>query len=239
MLGAKVQFSCLPIETLPPAEQMEIRWWRAEFSGMGEAFVYCGASSLVAEQISRAVLTAIGDSEKNVEGTYLEIIGQSLSAVAKSLSCDQMRDVGSIKGCEWQEPPDCRFFLPIKLILPLEECGPIWLAASPEFEALLARTNQAVPPLHSQPATPNTMDLLFDVELPVSVSFGRTQLALKDVIKLTMGSILELNRSISDPVELIVNNCVIARGEVVIIEGNYAIRIQQIISRQERLRTLY
>jgi len=84
-----------------------------------------------------------------------------------------------------------------------------------------------------------SMDLLLDVELPVSVSFGRAQLMLKDVIKLTTGSIVELNRALSEPVEVIVNNCVIARGEVVVVEGNYGIRIKQVISRQERLRTLY
>lgn len=82
------------------------------------------------------------------------------------------------------------------------------------------------------------MDLLLDVELPVSVSFGRAQLALKDLLKLTSGSIVELNRTISEPVEVIINNCVIARGEVVVVDGNYGIRIQEIVSRQERLRTL-
>jgi flagellar motor switch protein FliN/FliY len=73
----------------------------------------------------------------------------------------------------------------------------------------------------------------------VSVSFGRAQLALKDVIKLTTGSIVELNRAVTEPVDVIVNNCVIARGEVVVVEGNFGIRIRQVISRQERLRTLY
>ena len=83
------------------------------------------------------------------------------------------------------------------------------------------------------------MDLLLEVELPVSVSFGRAQMRLKDVVKLTTGSIVELNRSISEPVEIIVNNCVIARGEVVVVEGNYGVRIKQIVSRQERLRSLF
>jgi flagellar motor switch protein FliN/FliY len=93
--------------------------------------------------------------------------------------------------------------------------------------------------LTPQPAeTSKTLDLLLEVELPVSVSFGRAQLRLKDVIKLSTGSIVELNRSVSEPVEVIVNNCVIARGEVVVLEGYYGVRIQQIISRQERLRTL-
>ena len=49
---------------------------------------------------------------------------------------------------------------------------------------------------------------------------------------------MELNRSIVEPVEVIVNNCVVARGEVVVIEGNFGVRIQQVVSRQERLRTL-
>jgi flagellar motor switch protein FliN/FliY len=82
------------------------------------------------------------------------------------------------------------------------------------------------------------LDLLLDVELPVSVSFGRAQLLLKDVIKLTTGSIIELNRSISEPVDVIVNNCVIARGEVVVVEGNFGVRVHEVVSRQERLRTL-
>ena len=92
-----------------------------------------------------------------------------------------------------------------------------------------------------QAATPSlskSLDLLLDVELPVSVSFGRAQLPLKEVIKLTTGSIVELNRNVSEPVEIIINNCVIARGQVVVVEGYFGVRVQQVISRQERLRTL-
>jgi flagellar motor switch protein FliN/FliY len=85
---------------------------------------------------------------------------------------------------------------------------------------------------------PPSMELLLDVEMPVSVSFGRTNLLLKEVIKLSTGSIIELNRTITEPVEVIVNNCVIARGEVVVIEGNYGVRIQQIVSRSERLKSV-
>ena len=85
---------------------------------------------------------------------------------------------------------------------------------------------------------PPTMDLLLDVELPVSVSFGKTDIAMKDVLKLTTGSIVELNRGVNEPVEVLVNHCLIARGEVVVVEGNYGVRIQQIISRTDRLRSV-
>jgi flagellar motor switch protein FliN/FliY len=96
---------------------------------------------------------------------------------------------------------------------------------------------EPVPPAPRDKA-PRTLDLLMEVDLPVSISFGRAQLPLKDVLKLSVGSIVELNRTLSEPVEVIVNNCVVARGEVVVVEGNYGVRIQEIISREKRLRTL-
>jgi flagellar motor switch protein FliN/FliY len=83
-----------------------------------------------------------------------------------------------------------------------------------------------------------TLDLLMDVDLPVSISFGRTQISLRDVLKLTTGSIVELNRGVNDQVEVLVNHCLVARGEVVVVEGNYGVRIQEIVSRQDRLRSL-
>lgn len=83
-----------------------------------------------------------------------------------------------------------------------------------------------------------TFALLLEVELPVAVSFGRAQIPLKDALKLTTGSIVELNRAVTEPVEIIVNNCVIARGEVVVVEGNFGVRIQEVMNRQDRLRTV-
>ena len=84
----------------------------------------------------------------------------------------------------------------------------------------------------------NPLAVLLEVEVPVSISFGRCRLALKDVLKLTSGSIVELDRDVNEPVEVLVNRCLIARGEVVVVEGNYGVRIQQIASRQDRLRSV-
>ncbi len=80
-----------------------------------------------------------------------------------------------------------------------------------------------------------TLDLLLDVELPVSVSFGKTQMPLQQVLKWIPGSIVELECGVNEPVEVVVNNCVIARGEVVVVDGNYGVRVQQIVSRAQRL----
>jgi flagellar motor switch protein FliN/FliY len=82
-----------------------------------------------------------------------------------------------------------------------------------------------------------TFDLLLDVALPVAVSFGRTQLQIREVLKLNSGSIIELNRLVNEPVDVVVNDSVIARGEVVVVDGNYGVRITQIASREDRIRT--
>lgn len=79
------------------------------------------------------------------------------------------------------------------------------------------------------------MEHMLDMELPITVSIGTTQIPLRDVLKLTTGSIVELDRLISDPVDILVSNRIIARGEVVVIEGNYGVRILEIVSRSERL----
>jgi len=85
--------------------------------------------------------------------------------------------------------------------------------------------------------SPN-LDLLLDVELPVSVKFGSTQAPLRDVLKLSSGSIVELNRLANEPVEVLINDYVIARGEVVVVDGNYGIRITEVVSRQERIQSM-
>lgn len=82
------------------------------------------------------------------------------------------------------------------------------------------------------------IDLLLDVELPVSVLFGRSEMPLKDVLKLGVGSVVELDRSVNDPVTLIVNHKPVAKGEVVMVDGNYGIRILEVESTAERIRSL-
>lgn len=79
----------------------------------------------------------------------------------------------------------------------------------------------------------NPLAVLLEVEVPVSISFGRCRLALKDVLKLTSGSIVELDRAVEDDVDVIVNNRVVARGEVVSADGNYAVRIREVVGRKE------
>ncbi len=73
------------------------------------------------------------------------------------------------------------------------------------------------------------LDLVMDVELNVTLRFGQRQLALREVLELTSGSVVELDRQVDEPVELVLDGRVVARGEAVIIDGNYGMRITQLM----------
>jgi len=75
---------------------------------------------------------------------------------------------------------------------------------------------------------PNNLKLVMDVELNVSLLFGRRQLPLRDVLDLSSGSVVELDRMVHEPVELLLDGKVIARGEAVIVDGNYGLRVTEI-----------
>jgi flagellar motor switch protein FliN len=72
------------------------------------------------------------------------------------------------------------------------------------------------------------LDLVMDVELNVTLRFGQRQLTLREVLELTAGSVVELDRQIEEPVELLLDGKVIARGEAVVIDGNYGIRVLEV-----------
>jgi len=82
------------------------------------------------------------------------------------------------------------------------------------------------------------MSVLMDVQLPVSIRFGETEMVLEEIVKLGVGSVIELNSGMDQPVELIVNNRILARGEVVTVDGFYGIRITEITSAGERFKSL-
>ncbi|HLH01894.1 MAG TPA: flagellar motor switch protein FliN [Bryobacteraceae bacterium] len=79
------------------------------------------------------------------------------------------------------------------------------------------------------------LERLIDLELPMSVTLGRSSMPIRDVLKLTSGSIVELDRNAGEFVDLTIHGTVVARGEIVSVKGNYGVRIKEIISQQDRL----
>ena len=82
------------------------------------------------------------------------------------------------------------------------------------------------------------ISLIMDVKLPVRVRIGKKRMLLKDVLNMDIGSVIELNQLANDPLEILVDNHIIAQGEVVIVDGNFGIQITTIGTKKERLKQL-
>jgi flagellar motor switch protein FliN len=97
------------------------------------------------------------------------------------------------------------------------------------------QTREDAPAPQSHQVDQSRIDVILDIDLPVVVRFGRTDLPLRTLTRLGPGSVIDLGRSPDEPVELMVSNRVVARGEVVIVGGNYGIRILDVVSPSERM----
>jgi flagellar motor switch protein FliN len=94
-----------------------------------------------------------------------------------------------------------------------------------------------VSPEIAGPAVAPNLEMLMDIELPLVIRFGQTQMALRDIARLTAGSVIGFERGADEPVELLINGHVVALGEAVTVKGSYGIRISEISSGRERLVT--
>jgi len=81
-------------------------------------------------------------------------------------------------------------------------------------------------------------ELLLDVELEASLRFGAREMPLGEILGLGPGDVVQLDRHVTDPVELIVGDKIVARGEVVLVEGNFALRVTEVAAPQRRLETI-
>lgn len=132
---------------------------------------------------------------------------------------------------------------------PAPQPTPVAYAQQPMYVAapMEARVSPNVPvqpaqfsPLtqSSVPINDGNIGLILDVPLQVTVELGRTKKLIKDVLELSTGSVIELDRLAGEPVDILVNGKLLAKGEVVVIDENFGVRVTDIVSSMERMRNL-
>lgn len=84
----------------------------------------------------------------------------------------------------------------------------------------------------------SNIDMLMDVDLPVAIELGRTEMTINDILALGPGSVVELNKLAGEPVDLLVNSKVVAKGEVVVVDENFGLRVTHLLTPEERLKCL-
>jgi flagellar motor switch protein FliN/FliY len=89
-----------------------------------------------------------------------------------------------------------------------------------------------------RPETPNDIDFILDIPVQLTVELGRTKIAIKNLLQLAQGSVVELDGLAGEPMDVLVNGCLIAQGEVVVVNDKFGIRLTDIITPSERIRKL-
>lgn len=127
------------------------------------------------------------------------------------------------------------------VLVPLAGGGQIQAVVALALTATVAGSGQAAVAAESgwsanpgSPGKPRGLDLLHDVEMEVTAELGRARMTVKKLLELLPGHIVELDRAAGGPADLLVNGRMIARGEVVVIDENFGIRITEIIPQSDR-----
>jgi flagellar motor switch protein FliN/FliY len=140
---------------------------------------------------------------------------------------------------------------PAAVVATMERISP---AAAPQLAPSAPTTMSSVPtalptavhPVQFMPLTPDFLgsdrshgiELLMDVALEVSVELGRSQMSIADILALRTGSVIELDKLAGEPVDVSVNGTLIARGEVVVVDEKFGVRITEVVSKARRIATL-
>lgn len=203
-----------------------------------------------------AVTETLEEDAASRESLYRELLSQSLEGAAHVLSSGQRsRIVCKAPLRDGSPPADLADVQMAWVNIPGHEPAPIFVGFQSDFMALMLAVENGTSdePAESSAPSPNTseaipegsatavtagpdnvFDRLVDLELPIAVVLGRARVRVQEALKLTTGSLVELDRRAGDSVEIIVHNAVVARGEVVSVGGNYGVRIREVISRSDR-----
>jgi flagellar motor switch protein FliN len=231
--GIAVTFEMTPAHDVPPA----MFRWQQEFSIQPDQPITIGVTKEGLDTISAAVGAALGltgEAAPADQRLYIAVMRKSMVGLALALSRESSQIVATAGDGEAADlaVPGNTYQIAIAFA---ERNVTLYVTIPRVWEEWRLGHAREESKASSQPTGSLTLPLLLDVEVPIRVCFGRTSLKVNDALKLVTGSLLELDRGAGESVELIVSNRVIAHGEVVAVDGNYGIRITQIVSRKERL----
>ena len=111
-------------------------------------------------------------------------------------------------------------------------------ALPPGDSALGASTAFGPPPSAAADGAARPLDFILDIPLEISVELGRTRMVINDLLQLGQGSVVELSKLAGEPLEIFVNGKLVARGEVVVVNEKFGVRVTDIVSPMERVKSL-
>ena len=128
----------------------------------------------------------------------------------------------------------------LERLVPGAKAAPAATASAPppppkQENSMTMSSESANRPLEPLPAN---MEMILDIRLMATARLGRIEMPISDILALGPGSIFEVGRAVDDPIDLLINDKLIARGDVVVVDEKFGIRITEIVSTRERIESL-
>ena len=246
---------------LPPISLVKIH-----VSGGVDADILLAISPALATALGDMMLGGEGESKEDMDEEDLdatkEIVSNIMGAISNTLSAQKELPVATLKveSIEFiKEDADINLDKYVKMYVYTFVLGKIdsllMLVTDAKFEAAfggqkteisssmgesayMQKESYSSDDSYSNSADMKNISLILDVKLPVRVRIGKKKMLLKDVLNMDIGSVIELNQLANDPLDILVDDHVIAEGEVVIVDGNFGIQITTIGSKRDRLKKL-
>jgi flagellar motor switch protein FliN len=200
------------------AELPELLWWEPDPSAT-EPSLWIGAEASVRQALGHAAAgtVTIGETGGDAEPGYRALLQQSWQSLDGSVGGGRMT----------AQPQNVQLFR-----IPIELPGKVALQLFVACREASHETRDVKPVQPPRVRTGTSLDLLLDTEIPLTVHFGSTRMLLQDIVRLSSGSVVDLNRGMDEPVDIVVNGHLVARGDVVSVQGSYALRVTEIRERR-------
>jgi len=214
------------------------------------------ADQPVALRLAQLLMSEPGDPAAEYSDIQRDAFSEFVRQVAGQAAAIWKREAGEEINLAFQaEPPSADAAFPAATTLQLSAEGladvSLTLLISEKMQTSL-QAFQLQPPEEPAPSSapnavsssqgqqelPSNLHLLLDVELEATIRFGERELLLRDIFALMPGSVVELNQTLNEPAELLVAGRTIARGEVVVVDGNFGLRVTEVASRTQRAAAL-
>lgn len=109
-----------------------------------------------------------------------------------------------------------------------------------------AQTNETIDPVTTAKDSANdnnipggkNLDLVLEIPVTLSMEIGRTRMRIADLLQLSSGSVVDLQKMVDEPLDVLVNGTLVAHGEAVVMDGKFGIRLTDVVSKQERLKNI-
>lgn len=221
---------------------------RIAATGTWQGAVTVGFAAAEAASLARRAMGFAADPDDSVVGDLLrEVCGQAFAALAQKPEAAGAMFTAAAPAPVTSAPVGRSTGYRLDLgealsmgVLLWDQLLPATATAVHPASAVLpsaAHVTSAARESHPGHAYPN-LDVILDIDLPLSVRFGETEMTVDALTRLAPGAVIDLGRSPDDPVDVLVNGRMVARGEVVVVGGSYGVRITEVVSAADRLKTM-